>query len=90
VAFVGDYQGELGFLGRLRRPLDVIDSAQAEQWLGNHPDGMLVAIGLRQGEGLPSRPLLDAPFVLDRHMLASEGGLAPAALNTGSVADRAR
>ncbi len=90
VAFVGDYQGEFGFLGRLRRPIDVIDSAQAERWLGEHPDGMLVAIGLRQDEGLPGRPLLDAPFALDRHMVASEGGLSPAALNTAPAADRAR
>jgi len=90
VAFVGDYQGELGFLGSLRRPLDVIDGAEAERWLGDHPDGMLVAIGLRQDEDLPGRPLLDAPFALDRHMVASEGGLPPAALNTGPVDDSAR
>lgn len=88
VAFVGDYQGELGFLGRLQRPLDVIDSAQAERWLGDHPAGMLVAIGLRQDEDLPGRPLFDAPFALDRHMVASEGGLPPAALNTGPVVGR--
>lgn len=90
VAFIGDYQGEFGFLGRLRRSLDVIDSAQAERWLGDHPDGMLVAIGLRQDEGLPGRPLLDAPFAFDRHMVANEGGLPPAALNTAPAADRAR
>ena len=72
VAFVGDYQGEFGFLGRLREPLTVLtDKQAAAAWFVAHPDGMLVAIRLDPGHPLPGRTILDAPYQLDRRMAAS-------------------
>ncbi len=43
VAYVGEYQGEFQFSGRLPRPLHVIDASQAEIWSAAHPDGVLIA-----------------------------------------------
>ena len=43
LAFVGDYQGEFQFAGRLREPLTVIDPAEADGWMMMHPGGLLVS-----------------------------------------------
>ncbi|HYA39207.1 MAG TPA: glycosyltransferase family 39 protein [Candidatus Methylomirabilis sp.] len=43
IAYVGEYQGEFQFAGRLREPLPVIDPADADSWRMNHPDGLLVS-----------------------------------------------
>jgi 4-amino-4-deoxy-L-arabinose transferase-like glycosyltransferase len=39
----GSYQGELGFLGRIERPLVVLRAAAVHDWLVAHPDGLLIA-----------------------------------------------
>ncbi|MGR8931858.1 MAG: ArnT family glycosyltransferase [Gammaproteobacteria bacterium] len=41
-AYVGDYQGQLHFLGRLTEPLTVIDPAQIPAWTQAHPNGYLI------------------------------------------------
>lgn len=43
-AFVGDYQGQLHFLGRLTQALPTIKSSQVREWISQHPDGYLLAI----------------------------------------------
>ncbi len=40
--YVGDYQGQLHFLGRLTQPLEAIASEQAKAWAEQHPSGMLI------------------------------------------------
>ncbi len=40
--FVGDYQGQLNFIGRLTQPLPVINHDQAADWVNRHPDGYLI------------------------------------------------
>jgi 4-amino-4-deoxy-L-arabinose transferase-like glycosyltransferase len=42
VAHVGHYEGELHFLGRLRRPFAEIDAAGAARWIADHPDGLVI------------------------------------------------
>lgn len=42
VAFVGKYQGEFGFLGRLTAPIAELRPADATAWAATHPDGLLV------------------------------------------------
>ena len=71
VAFRGDYQGDFGFLGRLKKPLEIIEDDQAAAWLAAHPQGMVAAVWLRQGETLPGRTVFDARYELDRRMAAS-------------------
>ena len=77
VAFVGDYQGEFGFLSRLKRPIDVVDHDTAAGWLAAHPDGLLVTEDLGKDQSLPGRTILRAPFGLDRFKAASVGPLVP-------------
>lgn len=42
VAYVGNYQGEFGFHGRLRAPVHELTPAQARDWVHAHPDGLVV------------------------------------------------
>lgn len=41
-AFVGNYQGQLNFLGRLTQPLETIESIQIPTWTQQHPNGYLI------------------------------------------------
>lgn len=43
-AFVGDYQGQFNFLGRMTQPLQVISAKQVSSWAQQHPNGYLVFI----------------------------------------------
>ena len=46
----GKYHGQFHFLGRLTRPLGVVDGpAELEDWLAAHPKGMIIALH----DGLP-------------------------------------
>ncbi|WP_347252801.1 glycosyltransferase family 39 protein [Dokdonella sp.] len=42
VAYVGYYQAEFGFLGRLTQPVASIEVAQIDQWARDNPNGLLV------------------------------------------------
>lgn len=42
VAYVGFYQAEFGFLGRLTQPITSIETAQIDEWARNHPNGLVV------------------------------------------------
>lgn len=43
IAFVGArYQGEFGYLGRLRVPIETLDVDDVPAWVGAHPDGLIV------------------------------------------------
>ncbi len=55
VAHLNDYQGDFDFLGRLRRPLYVIDSpAKLTDWLQHHPNDYLVIAYRPRGQRLES------------------------------------
>ena len=41
-AYVGHYQGEFGFVGRLAEPMAVLRPAEAVDWARRHPDGLVV------------------------------------------------
>jgi len=57
LAFVGGYQGEIGFAARRTAPVDVVMPADAAAWRKAHPDGQLVAIFRDDvpdfGDGMP-------------------------------------
>jgi 4-amino-4-deoxy-L-arabinose transferase-like glycosyltransferase len=42
LAVVGAYEGELHFLGRLYRPIAVLDKDGVRNWIAGHPDGVLL------------------------------------------------
>lgn len=47
LAHAGRYHGEYQFAGRLRRPLQVIESGDVNRWLSRHPDGYVVVYSNR-------------------------------------------
>lgn len=54
VAWVGRYQGELGFLGRLRQPLTTLRPDEVSDWARTHPDGLvLVPFKVKSGRVVP-------------------------------------
>ena len=64
IAWLGEYQGEFGFSGRLVKPLQVIDPSQATSWSLNHPDGLMIAYdqSWQPPGSSAARPLLEAPY----------------------------
>jgi 4-amino-4-deoxy-L-arabinose transferase-like glycosyltransferase len=44
IAFVGRYRGEFTFLGRMQRPLPLLQADEIESWLRRHPDAWVVGI----------------------------------------------
>ncbi|WP_367154923.1 ArnT family glycosyltransferase [Methylomonas sp. HYX-M1] len=49
-AFIGDYQGQLHFLGRLTQPIAVIQPQQAKDWYRQHPNGYLLSVNREKPE----------------------------------------
>ncbi len=43
-AYVGNYQGQLNFLGRLTRPLPVLPAERLADWAGQHAGGYLISL----------------------------------------------
>lgn len=43
LAYVGKYQGELGFYGKLEQPVTPLQPAEAAKWAASHPEGLIIA-----------------------------------------------
>ncbi len=76
VAFLGDYQGEFGFLGRLRQPLTVIGKTAASGWLNANPSGMLVDLDHKRKTSVPGRIVYEETSPVNRSMAISVGAAA--------------
>ncbi|MGR8952112.1 MAG: ArnT family glycosyltransferase [Gammaproteobacteria bacterium] len=50
VLFVGDYQGQFNFLGRLEQPITVMSRKKARHWARQHPDGFLISLNKSKPE----------------------------------------
>lgn len=44
VVYVGNYQGQLNFLGRLEQALPTLNLDQVSEWAAQHPDGYLISL----------------------------------------------
>jgi len=42
VAHIGEYRGELHFLGRLERPFEEVERADVAAWFDRHPEGLVL------------------------------------------------
>lgn len=42
VLYVGNYQGEFGFLGRMRAPVQELPPEAAGEWMRRHPEGLVI------------------------------------------------
>jgi hypothetical protein len=65
----GSYQGELGFLGRLERPIVVLRAAAVRDWLLAHPDGLLIARSKRLEPAAGVRLEHVQPYKTDRLLM---------------------
>ena len=57
VAFLGEYQLQFHFAGRLREPLEVVDEAAARVWAERHPDQLIVVNTLEAWQHPGARPV---------------------------------
>jgi 4-amino-4-deoxy-L-arabinose transferase-like glycosyltransferase len=57
VAHAGNYEGQYQFLGRLRRPLEVIPRDEAPRWAGSHGDGVVLLYTRRWPADVRGAPL---------------------------------
>lgn len=48
--FVGNYQGQFNFLGRLSQPLTTIHKYETLQWAKQHPNGYMISVEKQQPE----------------------------------------
>lgn len=71
VGVVGSYQGELGFLARLERPLEHVTPDDAAGWLARNPQGMLISLDRRGDQSLPGRAQLDQPYKFGHRIVAA-------------------
>jgi len=62
IAHVGKYHGQFHYLGRLERPLDVIDGTEVLAWFAEHPDGVAIYLHRRRGDVVDRGPLYVQPF----------------------------
>jgi 4-amino-4-deoxy-L-arabinose transferase-like glycosyltransferase len=70
LAYVGNYRGEFQFVGRLRRPLDVLDEVgDAATWLRAHPGGRVV-MAVRDWSEVPDLKVEQAQPYRGAEMLA--------------------
>ena len=56
------YHGQYHFLGRLTRPIDIIDRRELAAWLDRHPDGRVIVYHRRTAEFAPPGPEFTQPY----------------------------
>ena len=65
VAFVGDYNGEFQFLGRLEHPLAVLSPRQVAVWTDRHPRGEVVVTDAPEPPARGPAPTYSQPYERD-------------------------
>ncbi|MGL6290386.1 MAG: ArnT family glycosyltransferase [Silanimonas sp.] len=80
-AYVGHYQGEFGFVGRLAEPMVVLRPTEAADWARRHPDGLVVV--RRKRIHLVGAPAIEfrQPYKTDELLMLRASGL----VESGSV-----
>ncbi|HQX25421.1 MAG TPA: glycosyltransferase family 39 protein [Pseudomonadota bacterium] len=82
IAFVGArYQGEFGYFGRLREPIETLEEGAVDAWAEEHPDGFLVARRKRLAGDSGLRVAWSQPYKSDELLIfgaveVSEGRVA--------------
>ena len=62
LAFLGVYQLQFHFAGRLHRPVAALDEADARVWARTHPDGLLVVEAPTPARAGAPQPLFQQPW----------------------------
>jgi 4-amino-4-deoxy-L-arabinose transferase-like glycosyltransferase len=62
VAHLGKYHGQFQFVGRLEKPLTVIQADQIDAWFARHPDGKLIAYADNWQPPIQAQPEFTQPY----------------------------
>lgn len=62
IAQLWTYHGQYHFLGRLTRPIEIIDRRELAVWLRRHPDGRVIVYHRTTAEFAPPGPEFTQPF----------------------------
>lgn len=62
IAFIGEYQLQYHFAGRLHAPIAVLDEADARRWAERHPDQLIVVNSLQAWDAPGPQPLQQQPW----------------------------
>ena len=62
IAFLGEYQLQFHFAGRLHEPLEVVDEAAARTWASAHPQDLIVVNWRNEWREPGTQPLLQQRF----------------------------
>jgi 4-amino-4-deoxy-L-arabinose transferase-like glycosyltransferase len=65
LAYLGHYQGEFTFAGRLVEPVQKLGARDVPAWLASHPDGLLIARRKRLVFRQPPRAEFSQPYKTD-------------------------
>jgi len=66
------YQGGVGFLAKLERSVDNIDTPNIEQWFDEHPDGVVVYRYNKDSEKPDYKILFEKPYKSRSHIALVE------------------
>lgn len=62
VAYVGHYQGQFNFFGRLTQPVINLSADEADAWVNAHPQGLVVVRDKRINLGAGVKPVFSQPY----------------------------
>ncbi|HRQ63520.1 MAG TPA: glycosyltransferase family 39 protein [Xanthomonadaceae bacterium] len=62
LAWVGHYEGQLNFLGRMRAPPEAVEPQHLPEWIARHPDGVIIIRDKRLGDLASLSILFEQPY----------------------------
>jgi 4-amino-4-deoxy-L-arabinose transferase-like glycosyltransferase len=62
LAHLGKYHAQYNFVGRLRKPIAILDQPELARWAAAHPGGQVIVVERNRHAGGGVRPQYEAPF----------------------------
>jgi hypothetical protein len=62
LAHLGKYHAQYNFVGRLRKPIAILDQPELAQWAAAHPGGQVIVGGAHAVRGRRHAAAIRAPF----------------------------
>lgn len=62
LAHLGKYHAQYNFVGRLRKPIAILDQPELARWVAAHPGGQVIVVERRRHASAGTRPEYEAPF----------------------------
>jgi 4-amino-4-deoxy-L-arabinose transferase-like glycosyltransferase len=62
VAHLGKYHAQYNFIGRLQKPIEILDANELAPWAAANPRGQVIVVERKRHSGPGPRPEYEAPF----------------------------